>query len=96
VFAAIQSVLFDPLPYARPAELVQLRSEYSRMQEQLSGDWVFWNDTQEAIRRTRTLEAVGVYRNTVFDLAGDPSTPPEALYGLKIAAGLFPALGVAE
>ncbi len=94
VFTAIKSVLIDPLPYARAGELVQIRSEYPRMQQQSSGDWVFWNDTQEVIRRTRTLESVGVYRNAVFDLAGGPGTTPEALYGLKVTASLFPTLGV--
>src|SRR5215469_10270865 len=68
VFTAIKSVLIDPLPYARPAELVQLRSEYPRLQEQSAGDWVDWNDTRELSRRTRTLEAIGVYRNAVFNV----------------------------
>ena len=35
VFAAIKSVLIDPLPYARPSELVQLRSEYPRLQRRV-------------------------------------------------------------
>ena len=94
VFAGIKSVLIDALPYAHPEQLVLVRSEYPRMQEQSSGDWVFWNDAQEIIRRTRTLESVGIYRNAVFDLAGDSSSPPEALYGLKVTASLFPTLGV--
>src|ERR1700746_2401102 len=68
VFAAIRSVLIDPLPYARAAELVQIGSEYPQLQGQSGGDWVFWNDTQEIIRRARTLEAVGIYRNAVNDL----------------------------
>ena len=94
VFAGIKSVLLDALPYAHPEQLVLVRSEYPRMQEQSSGDWVFWNDAQEIIRRTRTLESVGIYRNAIFDLAGDTSSPPEALYGLKVTASLFPTLGV--
>ena len=94
VFAGIKSVLIDALPYAHPEQLVLLRSEYPRMQEQSSGDWVFWNDAQEIIRRTRTLESVGIYRNAVFDLAGDTNSPPEALYGLMVTASLFPTLGV--
>jgi putative ABC transport system permease protein len=94
VFAAIQSVLIDPLPYARPAELVQFRSEYPRMQEQAHGDWVVWNDTRELARRTRTLQAIGVYGNAIFDLQGDANAPPEALYGLRASANLFPVLGV--
>jgi putative ABC transport system permease protein len=94
VFAAIKSVLIDPLPYARPRELVQLRSEYPRMQEQSHADWVVWNDVRELARRTRTLGPIGVYRNAIFDLGGDAGTPPEALYGLLVTANLFPVLGV--
>src|SRR5438067_13700826 len=83
VFAAIKSVLIKPLPYARSEELVQLRTEFLRMQQQSRGDWVVWNDTQELIRRTRTLQSVGVYENAIFDLPGGPGTTPEALYGLR-------------
>jgi putative ABC transport system permease protein len=94
VFAAIKSVLIDPLPYARPGELVQLRSEFPRMQEQAHGDWVVWNDTRELSRRTRTLGSIGVYANAIFDLAGDRSATPEALYGVRVNANVFPVLGV--
>jgi predicted permease len=94
VFAAIKAVLIDPLPYARAEELVQIRTEFPKMQEQSNGDWVFWNDAQELIRRTRTLKSVGVYGNSVFDLAGDAGATPEALYGLRVTANLFPTLGV--
>jgi putative ABC transport system permease protein len=94
VFAAIKSVLIDPLPYARPGELVQLRSEFPRMQEQSHGNWVVWNDARELPQRTRTLQSLGVYGNTVFDLSGDPHTTPEALYGVRVNANLFPVLGV--
>ena len=93
VFAAVKAVLLKPLPYIRSAELVQLRTDFAGAGRS-HGDWVFWNDTQEIIRRTRTLESVGVYGNAVFDLGGG-AYPPEALYGLRMSAGLFPALGVA-
>lgn len=79
VFTAVKSVLIDPLPYARAEELVQIRSEFPKMQEQSSGDWVMWNDAQELIGRTRTLESVGIYRNAIYDLAGHAGTTPEAL-----------------
>ncbi len=94
VFAAIKSVLIDPLPYANPDGLFQFRSEYPRMQEQAHGDWVVWNDTRELSRRTRTLQAIGVYGNAIFDLAGDSNATPEALYGLRASASLFSVLGV--
>ena len=95
VFTAIKSVLIDPLPYARAEELVQIRAEFVNFDpSQSHTDWAFWSDAQEIIRRTRTLESVGIYGNAVFNLAGDASTPPEALYGLRISASLFSTLGV--
>ena len=94
VFAAIKSVLIDPLPYAHAEELVQLRSDFPKMQEQANSDWVVWNDTRELDRRSRTLESTGVYSNAVFDLAGDSNSTPEALYGVRMNASLFPVLGV--
>src|SRR5580700_10149902 len=95
VFTAIKAVLIDPLPYARAGELVQLRSEFPRMQQQAQSDWVVWNDARELAQRTRTLESIGVYGNAVFDLAGDLNATPEALYGVRVNAKLFPVLGVA-
>src|SRR5215469_16624443 len=96
VYTAVKTVLFNPLPYAQPDPLVQFRSEFGNLSksEQSHTDWVFWNDAQEIIRRNRTLESAGVYGNSVVNLAGNSITPPEALYGLRISAGLFPTLGV--
>ena len=94
VFAAIKSVLLDPLPFTRPDELVLLRSEYPRIEEQSKGDWVLWNDTREIARRSRTLAEIGSYRNAVFDLAGDAHATPLALYGLQVSSNLFQVLGV--
>lgn len=93
VFAAIKSVLMDPLPFSRNQELVQLATDFANF-ERSNGDWVYANDAREIRRRTRTLESTGIYGNAVFDLAGAGSTPPEALYGLRISASLFPMLGV--
>lgn len=76
VFAAIKSVLIDPLPYARPRGLVQLRSEFPRIQQRSQGDWVIWNDTREIAERTRTLKPLGVYQNAILDLADGQNTIP--------------------
>jgi predicted permease len=93
VFTAIKSVLIDRLPYARSGELVQIRTEFAKF-EPAHTDWALWSDAKEIVRRTRTLASVGVYRNEIFDLSGDASSPPEALYGLRVSASLFPTLGV--
>jgi len=93
VFTAVQAVLLAPLPYAHPSQLVQIRMEFPKFGPS-HGDWGFWSDAQQIARRTRTLASVGVYRNEILDLAGDASSPPEALYGLRVSANLFPLLGV--
>jgi hypothetical protein len=96
VYTAVKAVLLDPLPYAHSDELVQFRSEFGNLSksEQSHTDWIYWNDAQEIIRHNRTLQSVGVYGNAVVNLAGNSMTPPEALYGLRISADLFPTLGV--
>jgi putative ABC transport system permease protein len=94
VFAAIKSVLIDPLPYAHADQLVQFRSEFPGMAEQSHSDWVVFNDTRELARRTRTLESIGISGNAVFDLAGDSNSTPQALYGVLMNADLFRVLGV--
>jgi predicted permease len=94
VFAAVKSVLLDPLPYARAHELVQLRSEFPAMQQQPQSDWAVFNDARELASRTRTLESIGISGNAVFDLAGDFNTTPQALYGVRMTAALFRVLGV--
>src|SRR3954466_6096451 len=93
VFTAIKSVLIDPLPYARPGELVQIRTDFAAA-ESSQTDWVLRRDAQEIIQRTSTLESVGIYGNALFNLAGDTSTPPESLYALRVSASLFRTLGV--
>ncbi|MGA2251502.1 ABC transporter permease [Terracidiphilus sp.] len=93
VFTAFRAVLLTPLPYAHPSELVQIRTEFPKFGPSHS-DWALWSDAQEIAQRTRTLASVAVYRNEMFNLAGNGPTPPEALYGLRITANLFPALGV--
>ncbi len=95
VFAAVKAVLIEPLPYADAGRLVQLRTEFPKMNKQSSGDWVVWNDTVEVPRRTRTLGLLGVYGNAVLNLAGDAHSTPEALYGIRMNSALFRVLGVA-
>jgi predicted permease len=94
VFTAVRAVLIEPLPYARPGELVLARADYQSLRES-NGDWLFRRDAEEILRRNRTLASAGVWGNAVFDLAGDGKTPPEALYGLRITASVLPTLGVA-
>jgi hypothetical protein len=46
VFTAIKAVLFNPLPYAHPEQLVQIRTDFDKFEPSHS-DWALWNDAQE-------------------------------------------------
>jgi predicted permease len=94
VFAAVNSVLLAPLPYSHPERLVQIRTEFANSFEPSIVDYGFANDADEIARRTRTLQSVAIYGNALYNLSGGGSTPPEALYGLRVSANLFPTLGV--
>jgi predicted permease len=95
VFTAIQAVLIKPLPYSHPETLVQIRADFASFDPAQSGaDWVLGRDAREVTLRTNALSSVGIYRNSLLDLAGDSLTPPESVYGLAVSASLFPTLGV--
>ena len=93
VFAAVKSVLIEPLPYAKAGELVQFRTENTKFGNSRA-DWVSWGDIQDVIRSNRSFESVGVYHYSLANLSGDGKSLPEALYGLRVSASMFPALGV--
>lgn len=93
VFAALKTVLIEPFPYSRADELVQIRTDFAGG---ASGrqDWVSWNDMEDVERQNRSFSAVATYHYAVFNLAGDRRALPEALYGLRVSAEMFPMLGV--
>jgi putative ABC transport system permease protein len=92
VFTAVKSVILEPLPYARAAELVQFRGDYKNAKSQAA--WVSWSDMRDVARISHSFASVGTYHYALFNLAADRNAPPEALYGLSISANMFPALGV--
>jgi putative ABC transport system permease protein len=92
VFTAVKAVLIEPFPYAKASELVQIRTDDKRGNPR--GDWVSWSDMRDTVRQATSFDSSGTYRYAVFNLAGESSAPPEALYGLSVSASLFPTLGV--
>jgi len=93
VFAAVKAVLIAPFPYSHPEELIQIRTDFSGGGNPRQ-DWASWSDMQDVARENRSFSALGTYHYAIFNLAGDASSLPEALYGLYVSAGMFPMLGV--
>jgi predicted permease len=92
VFAAVKSVLIRPFPYANASELVQIRTDDTRGNPH--SDWVSWSDMRDAMARSASFDSSGTYHYAIFNLAGNSNALPEALYGLRVSASLFPTLGV--
>ncbi len=92
VFAAIKSVLLEPLPYKNAQTLVQLRTDYARSRPHY--DWVSWADMQDVKRVNHSFESLATYHYALISLTGDANNPPEALYGLYVSSDLFGMLGV--
>ena len=91
VFAAIRSVLLDPMPYAQAGRLVQIRTDLAKGNPR--ADWVSWFDMRDLARETRAFSRVAVYHYSLFNLAGEGASLPEALYGVSVTANLLPTLG---
>jgi putative ABC transport system permease protein len=93
VFAAVKAVLIEPFPYSHPENLVQIRTD-SLGGDNPQQDWVSWPDMRDVARRNRSFSAIETYRYAIFNLAGDSGALPEALYGLRVSAGMFSMPGV--
>ncbi len=85
------AVLLEPFPYAKPAELVQIRTDDRRGNPH--EDWVSFSDLRDARRESASFASVGTYKYAVLNLVDDEGALPESLYGLSISADLFPTLG---
>lgn len=92
VFAAVKTVLLDPLPYANADSLVQFRTDYTHTRPNFG--WVSWADMQDVKRLSHSFESVATYHYSILNLTGDANNAPEALYGLYVSADLLPTLGV--
>jgi predicted permease len=93
VFAAIKAVLIEPLPYSHPETLVQIRTDYPG-EGNPRQDWVSWLDMRDVARENHSFSALATYHYAIFNLGSAGSALPEAAYGLRVSAELFPMLGV--
>ncbi|MFC1530371.1 ABC transporter permease [Gemmatimonadota bacterium] len=89
VFTLVDGLLFTPLPYEEPEELVSL------FEENQTRGWSRVNvsplNAQDWLERSRALEDVAVYYNHDFSLTGEG--PPELLSGIRVESNLLGLLG---
>jgi putative ABC transport system permease protein len=92
IFAAVNALLLQPLPYSDSSELAVVRSRnLSRSIPRASVSWpdmVAWRDQSGA------FADIGVYSPTIIQLA-DPGLDPERVAGAEISPGVLAALRIA-
>jgi len=91
IFSVVRSVLLRPLPYAQPDRLVQFRFFFPALNHEQS--WVDLRDTIDWREQTQSFDRLAAYGYAVLNF--HERGLPEAIYGLRVSAELFPTLGVA-
>src|SRR6185503_8338725 len=90
IFSVVNAVLLRPLPYDRPAEILQVwASDPSRKLE--SGP-ISYQRFQLIEKENRAFEAFGAYTIDSVDLGG--ITEPRQLKAARVSSGVIKALGV--
>ena len=91
IFTVVYSIIFKPLPYLHPEQLVLLH-QYSTYKD--SGNWrttaLDYLDWRE---RFKSFSSLAAYTGTGLTLTGNGE--PEMILGQSISANLFSTLGVA-
>ncbi len=87
IFSAVNPVLFEPLPYPHPEQIVMVWDIYEGARSEVT-----FHTYRELAQRTRTFAALAILAPWQPTLVG-PSEP-ERLRGQHVSHGYFAALGV--
>lgn len=88
IFSVVHAVLLRPLPYPEPAQLVQLRADWSGKPSTTIGSTTF----VEVEAQSQSLARIAAYRGGEMALTGTGSA--ERLVAGAVTADFFPLLGV--
>jgi len=87
IFAVVNKVLLEPLPYPHSDRLVDIREMKERRRPVRAANYVDWK------QRSHSFEEIGVSRDMrPVDLTGNGE--PEAIPGYRFSASMFQTLGV--
>jgi putative ABC transport system permease protein len=90
IFSVVKSVLIEPLPFAEPDRLMQIRYYFQQTGRQQN--WIAHRDVVDWQADSRSFESIGAYQYAMLNLSADDQ--PEAVYGLRVTRELLHALGV--
>jgi predicted permease len=88
IFSVVEGVVFAPLPYHEPDQLVMVMESNPRF----AHVWTSYPDFRDWQRTARSFEQMAAFRSQAYDLS-NPGTP-EHLDGNAVSAGFFSTLGI--
>src|SRR5215212_7561670 len=90
IFSVVNAVLLRPLPFAEPERLVMVWGSAPQLGYDLlpatAPETVDWRE------QNQVFEHVAAFKSWAWTMAGTDG--PEQLWGARVSASLFPALGV--
>ena len=90
MFSVLNTVLFRPLPYRFPDELVMLWTE-TRSEDLRENRSAFWN-VEEWRRQSRSFRDMAVFDGVALTLTHEGET--QRVQGARVSPNLFPLLGI--
>ena len=90
MFSVLNTVLFRPLPYRFPGELVMLWTE-TPSQDLRENRSAFWN-VEEWRRQSRSFRDMAVFDSVALTLTHEGET--QRVQGARVSPNLFPLLGI--
>ena len=89
IFSAVNPILFEPLPYPDPSQIVTISDDFGTTDSSVG---MTFGTLQELIQRSRSFTAIAVARQWRPAITG--LAEPERLEGQRVSASYFQVLGV--
>jgi predicted permease len=92
IFNVVYAVLLEPLPYARPRELVTISSYIAQTRSRFPTLPIRAVDFLELRRSSRELSELSAVSGAAFNLTG--AGEPERLHGARVSSNFFSMVGI--
>ncbi|MGD8288683.1 MAG: ABC transporter permease, partial [Gemmatimonadota bacterium] len=86
IFSVVDGILFRPLPYDHPEELVAVWLDVTRRGGPID-EWPNYPAVQDLVERSRSVEAAGIWHTAAVTLTG--RRDPEQLSGAAVSQDMF-------
>src|SRR6266568_3054738 len=87
IFSAVNPILFEPLPYPNPKQVIMIWDTFQGARSDLT-----FHTYREVAERSRSFEALAVFETWQPTMTG--AAEPERLDGQTVTPGYFRALGI--